>query len=75
MAHHVLLHCFKQYIAGFSNLNQPRATHLSAAWSKIRGVLIDFPKNFDYYTHHISNYSGLIEPKIVIQYFLVSLFH
>ena len=37
------------------------------------GSFIDFPKNFDYKTHHISNYSGLVEPMIVIQYFLVSL--
>ena len=36
---------------------------------------MDFPKNFDYKTHHVSNYTRLIEPKIVMQYFLVSLFH
>ena len=39
------------------------------------GSFIDFSKNFDCKTHYISNYSRLIEPNIVIQYFLVSLFH
>ena len=39
------------------------------------GSFIDFPKNFDYKTHHISNCSGLIQPKILIEYFLVSLFN
>ena len=40
-----------------------------------QGSFIDFPKNFDYKTHQNSNHSELIEPKIVIQYILVSLFH
>ena len=38
------------------------------------GIFNDFPKNLDYKTHHISNYSRLIGPKIVIQFFLFSLF-
>ena len=40
-----------------------------------QGSFIDFPKNFDHKTHFISHYSGSIELKIVIWYFLVSLFH
>ena len=39
------------------------------------GEFYDFPQNFDYKTHHINNCSGLIESKIIIQYFLLSLFH
>ena len=35
---------------------------------------MDFSKNFALKTRHISNYTGLAGPKIVIQYFLVSLF-
>ena len=68
------------FTPGLSNLNEPRAAHLSVRYlmgrmKKNKGSFIDFLKNFDYKTHHISNYTGLIGPKIVIQYFLVSLFH
>ena len=68
-------------ITGLSNLNQPRAAHLSVRpqggpHKAKSGEFYRFSKEFWLYmTHHISNYSGLMEPKIVIQYFLVSLFH
>ena len=52
---------------GLSNLNQPRAAHLSVRSNgglheaKL-GEFYNFTKNFDYKIHHIGNYSGLLEP-------------
>ena len=79
--HKINIFCYNWPMAELSNLNQRRAAHLSVRsyggqhkaklgefYSFSQRILTISPIIF-------SNYSGLIEPKIVIPYFLVLLFH
>ena len=78
-----LKHWLVFYKAGLSNLINcgPHARQSgvkAGSMKQNKESFIDLPKNFDDKTHHIldiSNYSRLLEPKIVIQYFLDSSFH